>query len=104
MDTVGKHGLDRALTFCASPSLSRPPQVEKERLQGQVVNSPQRILREVANQQQALEQVRFLFLRAYSSVGVRAAGGNFATSDCWRCVVATCTARAHTQRVAWWGR
>ena len=34
-------------------------QMEKERLQGQVVNSPQRILREVEDQQQALEQVRF---------------------------------------------
>ena len=46
----------------------RPPphpplvQVEKERLLGQVVNSPQRILREVADQQQALDQVIFSLL------------------------------------------
>lgn len=43
-----------------SPYLS--VQIEKERLQGQVVNSPQRILREVADQQQALDQVMFVLL------------------------------------------
>lgn len=44
------------------PPTPPPVQVEKERLQGQVVNSPQRILREVADQQQALDQVIFLLL------------------------------------------
>lgn len=48
---------------CLRPIPPPPPvQIEKERLQGQVVTSPQRILREVADQQQALDQVIFMLL------------------------------------------
>ncbi|CAN0434301.1 unnamed protein product [Ascophyllum nodosum] len=40
----------------AGQTALKQAEMEKERLQGQVVNSPQRILREVEDQQQALEQ------------------------------------------------
>eukprot|EP00904_Undaria_pinnatifida_P007283 jgi/Undpi1/3685/HiC_scaffold_16.g07055.m1 len=40
----------------SSMAALKQAEIEKERLQGQVVNSPQRILREVADQQQALDQ------------------------------------------------
>lgn len=45
------------IQFCSVFNLAAL-KVENKRLQGQVVNSPQRILREVADQKQALEQVQ----------------------------------------------